>query len=252
MRRGQQPCFIAADDGSVIGVSLGSDFCAEHEWGIKSLRAAFGLPDSEEVFGLGRRQITKVPTGLQWFMKDGTSGFGFVSPYCRKPDEYLRDELRSWGGTTLAGAWSDTDFGAASTDAAEIAYLREVFDAFMQKDGAIFMGGTKVPVFDNPGLVLAIASRIPTEYVEGWDKADREALSIKQDMERTGIKELLAKAGRRYYALSPARQKDGSLRYWLNPMEQNANNFGWYSEADLRAWAEGKGPIPKSAVAVRR
>jgi hypothetical protein len=32
--------------------------------------------------------------------------------------------------------------------------------------------------------------------------------------------------------------------YFLNPMRQQENNFGWFTVEELEQWMEGKGPIP--------
>ena len=37
--------------------------------------------------------------------------------------------------------------------------------------------------------------------------------------------------------------EDGNLRVWLNPEEQDRNNFGWFTAEDLRAWSRGEGPV---------
>lgn len=40
MRRGREVTVIRDDEGKIVVVSLGADFCAEHEWGIKKLKEA--------------------------------------------------------------------------------------------------------------------------------------------------------------------------------------------------------------------
>src|SRR5690554_1350633 len=46
-------------DGTLLGVNLGADFTAEHEWGIKRLRDIYAIDDDAE--GIGRRRIGVVP-----------------------------------------------------------------------------------------------------------------------------------------------------------------------------------------------
>ena len=60
------------------------------------------------------------------------------------------------------------------------------------------------------------------------------------------LEKILEKAKCRYYALS-LRWKDDDKKeviFWLNPMEQDKNNFGWFTVEDLKDWAKGKGKIP--------
>ena len=61
------------------------------------------------------------------------------------------------------------------------------------------------------------------------------------------IKEILKKADKGYYALSPGwvDDKKKEVRWWLNPRDQKNNNSGWYVFDDLMKWSEGEGPVPK-------
>ena len=40
-------------DGHFVGVDLGADYCAEHEWGIKGIRREFKLND--DLVGIDKR-----------------------------------------------------------------------------------------------------------------------------------------------------------------------------------------------------
>jgi hypothetical protein len=269
MRRGSKPALIYDEvrknaDGKplLLGINLSSDFCAEHEWGIKDIKSAFGIP--EKGYGLKRRQITATPKGLAWVkyaaktymgrydverglakkVGDVTlknEGFVFHGWYGLEPEKMaVSSEL---SGAGLRGAWSDDDFAAVSSSPEDIVALKEIFSAFENKNIAVCFSAA-LPAFDNAGLVFAIADRLPESVTEDWDKYDREQEKIKKEFTATGIEKLLADAGKRYYALSPRRRDDGSLWYWLNPMEQQQHNYGWFTLEDLQAWARNEGPIP--------
>jgi hypothetical protein len=272
MRRGSKPALIYDEvrkgaDGNplLLGVNLSSDFCAEHEWGIKDTKEALGIPgDVPGIYGLKRRQITRRPEGLMWTKftskyfvsswdvergiakKKGNvtlhnEGFVFHDWYYREPDKLaLNSEL---SGVGLRGAWSEDDFAAISSKSEEIVALKEIFAEFEKLNIALCFSGA-LPVFDNPGLVFAIADRLPQTVLEDWDKYDRDQEQIKKEFAATGIEKLLKETGKTYYALSPRRREDGSLWYWLNPMEQQKNNYGWFVLEDLQAWARDEGPIP--------
>ena len=47
------------DGDTFIGVNLGADFTAEHEWGISDIREQFGMKDDKD--GIDRRTATRVP-----------------------------------------------------------------------------------------------------------------------------------------------------------------------------------------------
>src|SRR5579863_6556852 len=269
MRRGSKPALIYDEvrkdaDGKtlLLGVNLSSDFCAEHEWGIKDIKEAFGV--NEKGYGLKRRQITATPKGLAWVKYTAKTymgrydverglakkvgdvtlkneGFVFHSWYGLEPEKMaVSSEL---SGAGLRGAWSEDDFAAVSSRPEDIIALKEILSAFESKNIAICFSGA-LPAFDNPGLVFAIADRLPESVLDDWDKHDREQEQIKKEFAATGIEKLLKSAGCGYYALSPRRRDDGSLWYWLNPTEQQKNNYGWFTLEDLQAWARGEGPIP--------
>jgi hypothetical protein len=62
MRHGNDANWLKDEAGNLVGLNLGADFTAEHEWGIKKLYTAFGVSDDPAVFGIKRRAITAVPT----------------------------------------------------------------------------------------------------------------------------------------------------------------------------------------------
>lgn len=246
MRRGSEPDFLE-NDSVIVGVNLSADFTAEHEIGIAGIKRLFSIPTGDKDWGLKRRLATNVPECFGWTTGAMPNSQGF---YLRDtwdnqtPDFSKSSELTRYRGT-LAAAWDDKSFGVFSTDEVEISYLREIHLAFLSGDGAVFLGGGGG--FGNSGLILAIASRLPEEFKQKWYDADKEAYEIEQDVKKSGIRELLAKAGKRYFALSRTHYENGKLKFWLNPMEQHANNAGWFTIDDLKAWTKGSGPIPKNA-----
>lgn len=226
-------------------------------------------PDKKKVFGLPRRQITLVPSSedFQWFTytptwRDGKfEGFIFVKyglKHLLNNDSFMREYLvgspseksrltsleeKERPKTGLYTAWSSGDFMAVSNEPEQIEQLRTLYDAFEKKDIAIWIGGGGA--FQNAGLVIAMISRMPSEYISEWAEKDREVYQTRKAAHKTGIEERLRKAGKEFFALSPKRNEDGEIIFWLNPMEQRQNNFGWFTVKDLDDWIEGKGPIPK-------
>lgn len=220
-----------------LGVNLGADHCAEHEWGIRDIHRTFGI--NGDLKGLQRRVITKIPKNFTWVETKTYSGFitesdvSDVEPHIR--DFYKVGELLT--------AWNESGFCVLSENKKTIAKLKELFEAFQKHDVAIWLGGGHV--FKNAGLAIAIASRLPHHVTTAWTKQDEEQIQLLADFKATGIEDLLKKAGRRYFALSPRRWEDGSLHFWLNPMEQDKYNARWCTLEDLKLWAVGKGPVLK-------
>ena len=69
MRKGNEPSFIQHEN-TILGVSLGADFTAEHECGIAEMKKLLGIPMGEKDWGIKRRQVTNVP---------GKNGFGWTT-----------------------------------------------------------------------------------------------------------------------------------------------------------------------------
>jgi len=262
MRRAQNPELIFNDE-VLLGVNLSYDFCAEHEWGIKGLKNAFGISEDISDYGMKRRKITIVPKTVEWikYTKEGLTYEGFIfNPhyYNGGAVEYAitSTELNIYkpfkGEMTkyLTAAWDENSFAVLSIDPDTVKHLREIFEQFQRKNIVIMLSGASNP-FANSGLVIGIADRLPKDIVDMWETCDKEAHEIKKEFEATGIEALLSKSGKRYYALSPRRQKDGSLMYWLNPYEQQKNNSGWFTLEDLKLWAVEEGPIPKSKASAK-
>lgn len=244
MRATRNPEMILEKNGSLIGINLGADYCAEHEWGIKGIQRKLGIDTTK--LGLDKRVISKTNSDLSWLRniefnsnkkpKVFWSGF-WMGDFYGKP--YFDDG----GCGELYAQWDDGGFCALAYPSEKRSQLEKIYEAFAKNDIAIWLGGGGV--FENAGLCIAIASALPKDMVDKWLAYDLEALKIKEEFAATGIEDKLKAAHKAYYALSPRRDKDGSLVYWLNPMDQDKNKFGWFKLKDLEAWINNKGPIPK-------
>lgn len=272
MRRGRDNGFLKNEDGRVIAINLGADYCAEHEFGIKELRSAFGINDDPTLFGIQRRVVTKIPAKdyhgndtLQYLefgtkkepqavlvfgqhlshvieQLKGAGRFQDQAPECAIP-KYDKD-------ATLGTAWSERDFGIHVKGAYGVEQLKAVYEAFLKNDIAIWVGGGQV--FQNGGLILGIVSRLPADKLETMRAADEDRAKLNQVALDTGITAVLNEAGKRYYALSPRwksrmnieRASAYSVVFWLNPVEQQQNNAGYFTVEELQQWAKGEGPVP--------
>lgn len=251
MRRGRDSAWLE-HDGKLLGVNLGSDFCAEHEWGIAGLKRTFGITTEGKV-GVEARKVSRVPADLHkedhylWCSHYGSLATVKKELYVNKAAH--QTTVAEYGivihtGET-EGGWSERDFGLWTKD---LGIGNEMYTAFQACDIALlFLGGQYV--FGNAGLGLLIASRIPQQFAEDLTKADQDGIRLQEAAAKTGIAERLKNAGRRYYALSPRwdDKAKGTVKFWLNPMEQDTYNYGWYGVKELDQWAEGEGPIVKNS-----
>ena len=270
MRRGgaaEKPFYLEdSETMEFFGFNLGADYCAEHEWGLSELRSVFRTQD--EKLGIEKRIITRLPEELKY--RRGRSGkkpipdlFAIVSKH--NWEGFQEDPVNKWGyyreledyvwkdkpPTEFTGAWSGRDFGIGAYSDQAKARLETLVQAFEKKDIAFWIGGTGGNPFARGGLCFAIVSKIPKRHLQTMLEADIDAEKLKKADDETGIKPLLEKAGKRFYALSPRWKADRfkelktkhPVVYWLNPMDQHLYNHGWYSVEQLEEWAANKGPI---------
>jgi len=139
--------------------------------------------------------------------------------------------------------WSSDEFCFMVEDKQVIV---DMVDAFKRGDIAVWVGSSGP--FQNGGLIVAIASRLPQDFVEDMLKNDEDTLRLHLTAQKTGIYEMLKKADKNYFALSPRWNDQNGKRdvvFWLNPREQDKYNFGWFSAKELRQWANNEGPVIK-------
>lgn len=259
MRQGNENGIILNEQGQIVAVNLGADYCAEHEWGIRRIQIKFGFGLNDSHFGLERRKITKSSTELLWVPE--VKFEYFVRPRSRKLLKFAglfydgyNDSIEKAADCVkrtayaspekdLISLWCESEFCVMAHKPEQIAQLQEVYNAFASNDIAIWRGGGHV--FKNAGLCIAIASRLSQEVLDNWKKGDEEQYQLTRDVEKTGIESKLKEANKGYYALAPRRKDDGSIVFFLNPMQQDKNNSGWFTIQELEQWCAGTGPIPK-------
>ena len=251
-----------------FGIALGWGYCAEHEWGLRELEEALrvgthggsGLASrrvgvSDEALGpvMGIRDWPKETVHLAAETRLAVTGRGDVDAYLDKrkseygPPLYKRQD-GTW--TSLAAAWDSAGFCVRATEPAARGFLRDLHASFLEGDVAVGLG-RKRP-FGNSPLTLVIVSRVPEAVVRKVEEDDLEAERLKAAADATGVVERLRAAGRTWYALSPRWTFDKSadrtghpVMFWLNPMDQRANNHGWFTVEELDGWARGEGPVVK-------
>lgn len=278
MRQAYQDTKVIKDDnGDLILIAFGYDHCAEHECGMNGFWNAFDIPGpSREKQGPEARQITKTAgtlerktfrkskklgVGTQYVMTWRLNTYGILS-LDKMPSELATSAYASEERKTLTCAWSSgpgaPDFGIRTTDKK---ILDDLEAAFERRDVSIW--ATRGGPFGGSGLVLAVTSKIPESEAELMREEDLERIRLADAAEATGIEAKLKEfnstftsrwdAPCRWFALSPRWRRDHDespsahpVMFFLNPMAQDKNNYGWFTVEELEQWMEGKGPIPKN------
>lgn len=258
MRTGHKGHFIS--DNGMIGVNLGYDSCAEHEWGIKDLRRILGCKD--DVFGIEKRRIGTIkPENICVRYHNGLVKALIVSWTLsygpNYADGYLDRPLRlSSTAKTPTFAWDGDSFGIHVQNEKDMKDLTRIYDRMMAGDVAVWLGGGGF--FQNAGLVLCVISTLPRVRLEEMYAADEDNFKLKQTSESMHIHEKIRAADFEYFALSPRWSKgckkstNYPVVYWLNPQRQNIYHAGLFSIEELEQWFDGKGPVIKSKQDQRR
>lgn len=275
MRRGHDNGWLE-EDGNLIGINLGSDFVAEHEWGTKDLREILGVSEDESILGIERRRMKNPQMDGVILVEENKNNAGLVVIHPWEVKYFAEMGLKKYSDLSFVGekaelatAWSGRDLGIRVKRPVNIKKLKKIYKAIETKDAAIWIGGGGV--FKNGGLCIGIISKIPDHCKQEMYDADLDRQKLMVASEATGIKakldavnaEFRKQCGGRfsvdtpcgYYALSPAwigqdkkQYSKYSVMYWLNPMEQKNNHYGWYTVEQLEMWVEGKGPIVEKKV----
>ncbi len=235
------------EKNNVIGINLGFDFCAEHEWGIKDLQEDFGIKIGGRKLGFEARRNTKVPEGLTYSKKDNALIYTpFPSTDARLEHIIKHTMIFDEKREEIGSAWSDESFGVKAIG--EHAWIiKELYDAFQNKNGVIMLSGRSNP-FANSGLILLDYETIPNDYKKRFRDDERKYLQEQKTFRKleqeSGVYELLEKNNKRFFFLKIKQFDDeGKPQWWLNPFDQDKYKAGWYTTEDLKKWAEDKGPV---------
>jgi hypothetical protein len=265
MRKAYKDFGIIEENGIFYGISLGWDFCAEHEWGIKNLKRLLGINDSK--IGVEGRTITKNDEVI--FVKDKKQALLRTKPWRYKEGDTIKDllsgELYIYSGDDkkIATAWSDSDFGVLVEGKENIEKLEELYNNFKNNNIVIASLKGTVPVFSNSSLSLLIKNRLPQEALESMYNVDKKAIDLIEYEKEIGITALKEKVrgngykGEKYFcACSPKwidyenkgnrevlKKKLGTkydIQFWINYSDDD-NNYGWYTAEEIIKWLSTPG-----------
>jgi hypothetical protein len=275
MRKGYNNSWVKNED-EVIAINLGWDFTAEHEWGINGLYSALGVHNDHKVLGIERYRVKNPYVPNVRLIEQSKSNAALVVMAAHELEwldkrggtlDSISDYLHLRKDEDLATAWSDGDLGIRVRKVANVKLLRKFYDAIINKEAAVWLGGGKV--LGNSGLIIGLINEIPENNKKEMYDTHLDQKNLAEASESTGIKARMdainqafrdkLPVGRMtievpcgYYALKPAwsnldRPSKYKVMYWLNPYDQEGNNWGWYTVEELELWIDGQGPVKKAS-----
>jgi hypothetical protein len=244
-----------SDAGELVGIALGSDFCSEHEWGIEHLKYRLGC-DSGKI-GIERRVISALPPDLRYVQgksKAGKKTVEWAAIFMRRshsqadPTKLPTELERNYGDNPVVCAWDEDSFGICAYADADKANLKFLWEAFQRKDIAFW--ANIGPFHIGGGLIFVLPSKLPPKMVKDCLDSDLDQAKLEEADKATGIKTKLSGAKLGFFALTPkwtagfvGVTTQHPVVYWLNPMDQQRYNAGWFTVEQLIEWIEGKGKV---------
>jgi len=275
MRKGYSDYGTIIENGIFYGISLGFDFCSEHEWGIKKLQEKLGI-NSEKMGVDGRtvstndKSVIFVVEGNQavlitkpWRYEEREPTFENVLNRELKIDDYFNSKQTDESKKDLATAWDENSFGILVQGDKNIAYLKELYESF-KTNNIVFAYIGENNVFNNSSLSVLIKDKLPQEVIDQMYTLDKKVNDLIEYEKEIGITNLKEKAkknssyqGEKYYcACSPKwiNYEDEKLRedrkkelktkydicYWVNYSDDD-NNYGWYNAEEIIKWLSTPG-----------
>lgn len=247
----------------LVGLNLGFDFVAEHEFGYRWATENLGRPvkiDREHV-GVPARMNTKHEMRLELVERNGEVWF-----YARPPsiglstDRTLADQLADVKkaeyiirdvmlepvlGADIRAAWNDRDgFIVVGQSDKGNEGVRLVHEALLV-DACLI--DQRLEWAGRGGLCLIDTRRLPQTFFERQKETDIGWLDLQDAAMATGVAAKLTAAGKKYYTLEPAwaNAEKTAVHFYLNPHDQTHCRYGWFNVRQLEEWARDEGPVLK-------
>jgi hypothetical protein len=232
MRKASQDNGLIVVEGKFIGIALGYDYCAEHEWGIKELKRMCGIPDStKKTMGVISRTITKVPslvfkeevvkrnttkvkkgkyailyTGNRWHTKEENETYvprdlkNYIQDLTWNEKWYSEHPSTRGDKDNIITAWDGGSFGVAVMGEQEVEWLKELKVAIEEKRLTIAVANLRAKnPFAGSSLCLMITDRIPQETLDAMYMGDKEYFDREDYEEKIGMKKIIEKRGNNGY-----------------------------------------------------
>lgn len=262
-------------DGEIIGVHLAPDSVGQHSMGIERLLRHMGAAsaDAHGIRTFDEYVSTSVPEWARDDLAHDEKLWLDVGPKPRRLKSTsavlcveghlahaVEETVRYSPESVVTGAWDDSSFAVRGWDDAGRRIVDLLQEGLETCDLVVWVSGDIK--FGHGHLCIARRSLVPAGMARGFDDDVAEQRRLHAAADATGIVDRLAGIGpltpfgrmRPYHALAPAwidpetaKRSAHQVRFFLNPVEQDRNNFGWFTVEELDEWIAGQGPIPKNS-----
>lgn len=266
MRRASNDYSILKDGEIFHGISLGYDYCAEHEWGIERMCEKLKIDKSSKKLGIENRTITNHDC-IEFLKENNNAILTTRTPWNKKDNFILKDLIPhdlefNYKNSKLRTAWDEKDFCVIVSGEENVKLLEDLYEQFKKNNIAITRVNRSIPVFSNASLSLLIIDRLPKEAIDEMynvDKKHKDLIDYEEKIGLTKLKEDTRPGYKKekYYMACSAKwidyenpenlkkfkKKTGTeydIQYWVNYSDDD-DNYGWYTVEEIKKWLSTPG-----------
>ena len=238
-------------DGVNIGYLLPGSYFTEQERGIRSLLESFGIAQGHNY--VEDRKIKKDATITFAARQNKTKNLYITTKTSPEDKKYVKTCTAFIPrNDEFSACWDDRNFAIRGIGESGCKAIKEL-KAHMENNNIAIWMASSGNLFSNSGIFIGFYDKLPEDFIKEINQNIDEIKSVKSLSDNIGIIQKIDSSDKSYYALSPRMANIDELNrtehpivYWLNPIHQNAYNYGWFTVEELEQWIDDKGPIIKA------
>lgn len=222
------------ENGEVYGVSLGYDFCAEHETGIDTLRDYLRLPQlSRRNIGLPSR-TAKVDHVRRLLKFDDKEGYSLMYlPDIPDETEYVMDG-QTVSNDGIVTAWCENKLAVMANTPESISMLKSIYNQFINNGMTIAFVTTGNP-FARTSLALLVPNKIPSHHIDAMEQLDKNTLVVNRSRNKLNLHDKIVRSRKlsnvsvSYEVNKENVNTEYDVIVWVRSMEMH----GWFRVEDV-------------------
>ena len=218
---------ITFEGGAMAGISLGFDYTAAHEEGIRPIERALGInhQSKEGIEKYSARAISHHDARLTLYEREkatktiaAETRLSFCTvpsiaqdlsdPKCKRHALPVMRVENGVSTQSMVASWSKEGFCIRAFGDPEREIVRELHKAALNGDLLISLGGAGSNPFARAGLCLTILSKVPESYRKEVLAHHIDFQELQNAKDSTGIHLKLQKAGKEFHALKESWSKE--------------------------------------------